>query len=193
MAENESLDLNSPCAQRWNVVRDVIRKGASQAEILAVTRATLRRAVRKVLVELQVYGLTTADFLAARDNPKMLRNLLRNAKGHPYAELLIGVLDSSPGIPNTECLKRWGDAMLDTVFGQIRHSLPDASCFPSFFESGPHFQAVHDGLTPDLKAMAVKLVENPDWKPSVRGKTGEPKVDSTTALLSMSLMGGAIQ
>lgn len=193
MAENESLDLNSPCAQRWNVVRDVIRKGASHPEILAVTRATLRRAVRKVLVELQVYGVTTADFLAARDNPKALRNLLRKAKGHPYAELLIGVLDSSPGIPNTECLKRWGDAILDTVFGQIRHSIPDTNCLPSFFESSAIFREVHDGLTPDLKSMAIKLVDNPDWKPSVRGKTGEPKVDSTTALLSMSLMGGAIQ
>ena len=193
MAENESLDLNSPYAQRWNVVRDAFRKGGSQSETLAVTRSTLRRAVRKVLVEFQLYGVTTDDFLAARDTPKELRNLLRKAKGHPYAELLIGVLDSCPGTPKTECLKRWGDAMLDTVFGQIRHSLPDSSCLPSFFESGPHFQAVHAGLTPDLETIAVKLVENPDWKPSLRGKSGEPKVDSTTALLSMSLMGGAIQ
>jgi hypothetical protein len=106
MAENESLDLNSPCGQRWNLVRDMIRKGDSCSEILEVTRAILRRAVRKVLVEFQVYGVTTADFLAARNDPKVLRNLLRKTKGHPYAELLIGVLDANPGIPNTECFKR---------------------------------------------------------------------------------------
>ena len=76
-------------------MRDAFRKEGTEAETLAVTRATLRRAMRKVLVEFQLYGVTTADFLDARDNPKELRNLLRKTKGHPYAELLIGVLDSS--------------------------------------------------------------------------------------------------
>lgn len=171
-------------------MRDAFRKEGTEAETLAVTRATLRRAMRKVLVEFQLYGVTTADFLDARDNPKELRNLLRKTKGHPYAELLIGVLDSSPGSPKTECLKSWGDAFVDTVFGQIRHSLPDTGCFPNLFESGRRFRDVHSALTPDLEMMAMKLVENPDWKPTVRSKKGESKVDSTTSLLSMSLMGG---
>lgn len=170
-------------------MRDVVRKGASIQEIMAVTEATLIKAVRKVLVEFQLCGVTTADLLAARDDRKALRNLLRKTKGHAYAELLIGVLDSSPGVSDTECLKRWGDAMLDTVFGQIRHSLPDASCSPSFFESQSVFRAVHNGLTPFLDRMAIGLKDNPDWKPTMQGKKGEPKVDSTRALLSMSLMG----
>jgi hypothetical protein len=192
MAENESLDLNSPGGQRWNRVRDLIRKGNSCSEILEVTRATLRRAVRKVLVDFQVYGVTTADFLTARNDPKVLRNLLRKTKGHPYAELLIGVLVANPGVPNAEPLKRWGDAILDSVFDQIRHSLPKGNCSPSFFESGAVFRELHKGLTPDLEMMAIKLMDDPDWKPSVRAKNGEAKSDSTVALLSMSLMGGAI-
>jgi hypothetical protein len=78
------------------------------------------------------------------------------------------------------------------VFDQIRHSLPNANCFPSFFESSVIFREVHKGLTPDLEAMAIKLMNDPDWKPSVRSKKGAAKVDSTVALLSMSLMVGAI-
>ena len=82
MAENESLDLKSPYAQRWNAVRDATQKGGSPQEVVVVTKANLKRAFRKVLVEFQVCGVTTADFLAARGDSKALRNLLRKAKGH---------------------------------------------------------------------------------------------------------------
>ena len=191
MAENESLDLNAPRAQRWNIVRDVIRKGASNSEIITVTRTTLKRALRKVLVDFQTCGVNTSDFLAARDNPKELRALLRKTKGHEYAELLIGVLDANAGMPNTECLKRWGDAVLDTVFDQIRLSLPAAQSTPSFFESRQVFREVHQGMTPDLEVIAVNLIGNPDWKPSGRGKKGAVDQDATSSLLPMSLIGGA--
>ncbi len=65
MAENESLDLKSPYAQRWNAVRDATQKGGSPQEVVVVTKANLKRATRKVLVEFQVCSVTTADFLVA--------------------------------------------------------------------------------------------------------------------------------
>lgn len=193
MAENESLDLKSPYAQRWNAVRDATQKGGSPQEVVVVTKANLKRAFRKVLVEFQVCGVTTADFLAARGDSKALRNLVRKARGHDYAELLVSVLDSNPGAPNTECLKRWGDAILETVFDQISYSLAGSRLFPSFFHTRSFFHQVHEKLTKDLETMAIRLFDDPNRKPSVRSKKDEPTTDPTTAMLTMSLIGGAMQ
>ena len=74
MAKNESLDLDSPYAQRWNPVRDAARRVAHPEEVVLVTKANLKGAIRKVLVEFQVCGVTTADFLAARGDSRALRN-----------------------------------------------------------------------------------------------------------------------
>ena len=119
--------------------------------------------------------------------------LPRKAKGHGYADLLVSVLDSNPGAPNTECLKRWGDAILETVFDQISHRLAGSRLFPSFFHTCSFFHQVYEGLTPDLETMAIRLVDDPNWKPSVRSKKNEPKTDPTTAMLTMSLIGGVMQ
>jgi hypothetical protein len=190
MAENESLDLKSPHAQRWNPVRDAARKGASCQKVAALTRKAFFGGLRKALVQFEVYGVTTADFLASQGSPRTLSKLLQKTQGHPYAEQLVAVLDSNPAAPAKECLNQWGHAIFDKVFDQIVHSLGGSEIFPSFFDGNNYFRQVRDELRGDLERVAIKLVENPRWRPIVRSKKGEPKSDSTSELMPMSLVGG---
>ena len=190
MAENESLDLNSPNARRWNVVGDAARKGGSCQHVGSLTRRTLLKAIRDVIRQFEGYGVTTADFFAVRGSPTATKGLLRLTKHHPYAELLVSVIDSYPGAAPTDCLHRWGHAILDTVFDQIGITLGGCDVFPSFFDTKSFFGEVRDELRDDLEAVAVKLANNPHWKPVVRTKKGEVKADPTASQMQVSLIGG---
>jgi hypothetical protein len=190
MAENESLDLNSHNARRSNVVGDAARNGGSCQHVGSLTRKTFLKAIRKVVREFEGYGVTTADFLAARDSPSAAKGLLRITKHHPYAELLVTVIDSYPGAAPTDCLHRWGNAILDTMFDQIGLSLGGSEVFPSFFDTQSYFRAVRNELRDDLESVAVKLANDAHWKPVVRAKKGEAKADPTASQMQVSLIGG---
>ena len=189
MAENESLDLKSPNAQRWNAVRDAARKGASCRKVTSLTRQRLYDALRKVQKQFNTYGVDTAAFLAGRGSSRTLRDLVRQTKGHPYAELLVSVMNSNPGSADVECLKMWGHATLDMVFDQICHGLTGSDHFPSFFESHTFFDQVRTGRESDIERIATHLIEKPDWEPKRPSVKGAPVEDSTAELLPMSLMG----
>ncbi len=189
MAENESLDLNSPNARRWNVVGDAARKGGSCEHVGSLTRKTILKAIRKVVRQFEGYGVTTADFLAVRDSPSAVKGLLRLTKHHPYAELLVVVIDSYPGAAPTDCLHWWVNAILDKVFDQIGLSLGGSEVFPSFFDTRSYFREVRDELRDDLETVAVKLANDPHWKPVVRAKKGETKTDPTASQMQVSLIG----
>lgn len=190
MAENESLDLNSPNARRWNVVRDAAQKGGTCQDVGSLTRKTFLKAIRKVVRQFEGYGVTTADFLAGRGSPTAIKGLLRLTKHHPYAELLVTVMDSFPGATPTDCLHRWGHAILDTVFDKIGLTLGGCEVFPSFFDTKSFFRKVRDELQGDLEMVAVKLADNSHWKPVVRTKKGEVKADPTASQMRVSLIGG---
>ncbi len=190
MAENESLDLKSPHAQRWNAVRDAARKGASCQKITSLARKRLYDALRKVQKQFKEYGVTTADFLSARGDTRALRNLVRQTKAHPYAELLVSVMNSHPDSAHAECLKAWGHAALDAVFDQMGHGLAGSDHFPSFFEAHSFFNRVRTGLGSDVERIATHLTENPDWEPRRASVKGAPVEDVTAELLPMSLVGG---
>jgi len=191
MAENESLDLNSPRAGRWIAVLNAARKGDSCRKVGMITRKTLSRAIRIVIGQFEEYGVTTADFLANRDSPQTLRKLVGKTKGHAYAELLVSVLGSSPGAPATDCLHRWLRAIPEKVFDQISHRLGGSELFPSFHDTHSFFERVGGEIRDDLETLAIKLDCDPHWKPIIRRAKGEPKADMTAELLSMSLVGGA--
>jgi hypothetical protein len=190
MAENESLDLGSPRAGRWFAVLNAVRKGDSCQKVGIITRKTLSRAIRVVITQFEQYGVTTADFLVNRHSPETLRKLIRQTKGHPYAELLVSVLYANPA-SDTECLHQWVNAALDKVFDQIRIRAGGSDLFPSFHDIRSFLGEVRSEVRDTLETMAANLRVDPHWKPSVRGKKGEPKVDTTAEMLSMSLVGGA--
>lgn len=190
MAENESLDLTSRHARRWNMVCDAAQKGGSCQEVASLTKKMFLKALRKALQEFAGYGVTTADFFASRGSPADMRALVRQTKHHDYAELLATVIDSYPGAPPSECLDRWGHAILDKVFDQMALGLGGSPFFPSFFDTRSFFRDVRHELQDDLTKVAVKLADDPHWKPIVRKKKGEPKIDPTASQLSVSLIGG---
>lgn len=193
MAENEALDLKSPYAQRWSAVREAARKSASCQQITSLARQRFYDALRKVTKQFRIYGVTTSDFLSARDSPQRLRELIRRTKSHPYAELLVSVLNSASSSTNSECLSQWGHAILDTVFDQIGHRLVGTEHFPSFFESQIFFDRVGDGLGPDIQRIATNLAENPDWEPKRAPSKGISKEEPTAELLPISLLGGQVR
>jgi hypothetical protein len=190
MAENESLDLTSPKARRWNIVRDAAQKGGSCQQVGVLTRQTFLRAIRKVLRQFDEHGVTVADFLARRGSPTAIKALLRQSKNHPYAELLVSVIESYPGALPTDCLHSWGHAILDTVFDQIGLNLGGSEVFPSFFDTHSYFRGVRDELRDELETVAARLADDPHWKPVVRAKKGEVKADPTASRMHMSLIGG---
>jgi hypothetical protein len=189
MAENESLDLKSPQARRWIAVLDVVRAGASFHEIGMTAMKTLSIVLRKALIQFEGYGVTTNDFLTNRASPKILTALIRQTKGHDYAQLLVDVLNSNPSAPRTDCLHRWVRAIVDAMIDQISHELTGSRQFPSFPSTRLFFGKVRDEIRLDLEQIAIDLARDPNWRPVVRQKRGEPKADATSELLSMSLIG----
>ena len=122
------------------------RRAATSEQVGAITRKTFLKAIRKVVKQFEEYGVTTGDFLGKRGSPRDLKKLVRQTKCHPYAVLLVSVLDSYPDAPPTECLHRWGHAILDTVFDQIGLELGGSEGFPSFFDTHSLFGEVRAGL-----------------------------------------------
>src|SRR5271170_3170016 len=116
MAENESLDLNSPYALRWKPVPDAALKGESPENVSSLARKALLQAIRKTMDELARSGLSIADFLAQRHSERGLRKLVGQALNHPYAELLTSVLKAHQEASSEECVYRWEGAILEKVF-----------------------------------------------------------------------------
>jgi len=190
MAENESLDLISPRAQRWNAVRDAAQKGASTEQVGAITRKIFLKMIRKVVGQFENYGVTTSDFVSKRGSPRDLKKLIRQTKCHDYAVLLVSVLESCPDASPTECIYRWGHAIFDRVFDQIGLELGGTEAFPSFFETHSFSGEVRKQLRDDFVTVSVKLTDDPHWKPVVRTKKGEARADPTAAQMQVSLIGG---
>jgi hypothetical protein len=192
VAENESLDLNSGQASRWIAVLTAVRKGEPCQKVGAVTSKVLLTGLRNTLRQFAEYGVTVADFLANQQSPEILSELVRRTKGHAYAKLLVSVLDTSPNAPNGQCLHDWIHAILDKMFDQIDQRAVGHSPFHSFHEARSFSGRVRHDLQNEIERIAANLCD-PQWKPSVRRTRGEPKVDATAELLSMSLVGGARQ
>ncbi len=190
MAENESLDLKSPNAMRWFAVLKAARDGASAQKVGSIARERYQRAMQKVQRQFEKYGVTTADFVNCRNSPQELRKLLRQAKGHEYAELFISVLQSNPSAPATECLSQWGHAVLDKMFDQIGHSLAGSERFQSFPQTRSFFRHVRQEVRADIERIAIELAKDPRARISARTSRGVPKADTTAELLPMSLVGG---
>jgi len=193
MAENESLDLSSPHARRWDAVRDAAGKGAPWERVASLASKKLYDALRRVVKQFKRNNVTVGDFLRVRGAPRMSRDLLRKTQGHPYAESLISVLNSMPSSSETQCLEGWLRAVSERVFDQIGLKLLGTDHFPSTFECQRFFEQVSTKLEPDVKRIATRLVENPEWEPRRPSSRGVPKEDPTAEMLPMSVLGGPVR
>ncbi len=149
------------------------------------------RGIRNVVKQFEEYGVTTGDFLSKRGSPRDLKKLVAKTNRHSYAVQLVSVLDPNPEATPTECLLRWQNAILDQVFDQIGMQLGGSEVFPSFFDTHSFFAEVRLALQPNLDTVATRLAEDPHWKPILRRKKGEAKVDPTASQMQVSLIRGA--
>jgi hypothetical protein len=72
MAENESLDLGSSYAKRWDAAFTAVQSGDLGEKVAPKVSKALYGGVRKALKQLQEHGVTLADLVNARDSRQRL-------------------------------------------------------------------------------------------------------------------------
>jgi hypothetical protein len=190
MAENESLDLGASYSQRWDKPFKAIRKGAPCGEVAAKVRGALYGGVNKARKQFREHGAPLVNFLAARTSRPKLRQLVRKTEGHQYSQLLESSAHAS-GPAAQDCLRGWGEAILDRVIDQICHRVAGSENWPTFFDVKEFTDDVRRALAPDIEHIATKLAQDPDCRLQPRraeGK-GESPASPTEELLGMSLLG----
>lgn len=188
MAENESLDLGSPYAKRWEVVCLHICKGASAEQVALKIEDALYKSLRNALKQCKEKGVTLADLLNSRDCPQDLRKLLRATEGHDFVRLFADAA-AVYGPTDTECLAGWIDAFLDKVTDQICHRVAESEHHPTIDGVQAFMGKVREILNPVVKRIVKKLVKDPDWLPQRARKKGRAPRNDTEELMNMSLLG----
>jgi hypothetical protein len=189
MVENESLDLNSPYAWRWNPVLESAIGGEPLEKVSSRAKKALFDSIRNTMEQFVRSGVTISEFLRERHSARNLRKLVNQSLNHKYAELFATVLNSNPNAPNDECVYMWEHAILDTVFDQIKMRACNGDQHASLHDLDRRLRDVRNALCYDLELTAINIVRDPAWRPRVRSKKGEARSDQTASLLSMSLVG----
>jgi hypothetical protein len=189
MAENESLDLKSPDARRWTVVRSAAERGDSFEQVKQLTEIRFYAAIRRSLRQFNQHGVKVSDFIAERSSPRNLQELVRKTRNHDYAKLLASVSDAYPAANTVDWFKHWQLAILDKVLSQMCHSLVGTEQLPTALDARIWSRQIRNGLGAAVNRIALRLAQNPDWKPRRAGTKNGPKVDPTQELLGVSLVG----
>lgn len=192
MAENESLDLGSSYAKRWDAAFTAVQNGDPCEKIASKVSKALYGAVRKALKQFQEHGISLSDLLDARDPWQRLRQLVRQTKGHQYAQLFESAAHAS-GPAAENCLQGWVDAILDKVFDQICLRVAEHTDESrTFFDLKEHMDEVREIVAADVEHIVTNLASNPDWRP--QRKPGKAKAQDaanpTAELMGISLLGG---
>jgi hypothetical protein len=138
MAENESLDLGSSYAKRWDATFTAVQNGEPCGKVAPKVGKALCGGVRKALKRFQENGVTLADLLkAARDSHQRLRQLIRQTGGHQYAQLFEAAAHAS-GPAAEDCLRGWLEALLDKVSDQICLRVGETDDSRTFFDLQEH-------------------------------------------------------
>jgi len=185
VAENESLDLGSPIARRWDEVFNEIRNGKPWEKIAPKVSKKLHDALRKFFKQLAKKGVPFEQLLAARESAGALNHLIKKTGNHPFAVLFREVCFSenskdAPGVLNSFAWAIW-----ETISDQFEHRL--ASADRTFVDLQIAVNEINQLIEPDVNRLAQKLAENPAQVPARVGKKGN-KVDPTTEMLPMSLL-----
>jgi hypothetical protein len=189
MAENESLDIGSSYAKRWDAAFTAVQNGDPPREVALKVSKALYGGLRKALKQFQEKGVTLADLLNARDSRQRLNQLIRQTGGHQYAQLFEAAAHASgPGAE--DCLRGWVEAILDKVADQICLRVSEADDSRTFFTLKEHLDEAREIVGSDLEHIVSTLASNPDWRPQRRpGKGKAQEAASPTAeLMGVSLL-----
>jgi hypothetical protein len=188
MAENESLDLGGPYAQRWNPVANGFKNGDSVDQLCRLVETALRGGLRKVLKQLAEKGVSFAELMRCRHSPTLLKQLLRRLDGHQYARLFESAATAS-GPTGVDCTRRWIDSILETVMDQIGYQMGGTENWPSAYEVQERINGVRHHIEPEVERIAANLANDHGWLPRQSPDKSQSPSDSTAEVLSMSLLG----
>lgn len=186
MAENESLDLGSPNARRWDDIFNGIQNGTPWEKVAPKVSKKLHDALRKVFKQLAKKGVPFEQLLAARESPGALNQLVKKTGNHPFAVLFRDVCFSENGTDTVGVLKSFVCGVWETISDQIEHRL--ASADRTLVDLQIAVNEINQLIEPDVNRLAQKLAENPAQVPPRVGKKGST-VDPTSEMLPMSLLG----
>jgi hypothetical protein len=191
MAENESLDLGSSYAQRWDAAFTAIQKGDPCEKVTSKIGKALYGGLRKAVKQFRDHGVTLADLLDARGSRRPLRQLIRWTEGHQYAQIFESAAHAS-GPAAEDCLRGWVEAILDKVSDQICLRVAETDDSRTFFALKEYMDEVREILAPDVEHIVTNFDNNPDWKPQRRLRKGKTQdsLSPTAELMGMSLLGG---
>ena len=186
MAENESLDLGSSNARRWDEVSQDIRNGTPWEKVAPKVTKKLHEALRKFFKQLAKKGVSFEQLLAARESPQALNDLVKKTGNHPYAVLLRDVCASGGTKETQGVLNEFVWSIWDTISDQIE--VGTATAERTFVDLQIVINEVNQLIGPDLERLSKKLAENPAKVPARVGKKGS-KSDPTEEMMPMSLLG----
>ncbi len=190
MAENESLDLGSSYAKRWDAAFTAVQNGDPCEKVAPKVSKALYSGLRRALKQFQEKGVTLADLLNARDSRQRLRQLIRQTGGHQYAQLFEAAAHASAPTAK-DCLRGWLEAILDKVSDQINLRVSETDDSRTFFDLKKHMDEVREIVAADVEHIVSNLASNPDWRPQRKpGKAKAHDAASPTAeLMGISLLG----
>lgn len=188
VAENESLELGGAYAKRWEVPLAFVKKGASSEVVTRKLDHALVAGLRKTLKQLQGYGVTLSDMLAARSSRQALKQLIRKTEGHEYVHLFADATAMASDPSTAECLRGWIDAILDKISDQICHRVAGSELWPNIYEVNRLMQEVREALESRVEQMVTDFVKDPASKPRQRKSAGISTRNSTADLLGLSLL-----
>lgn len=182
MAENESLDLGK--APRWRKVYQSVGRGEPSEQIARKACESLHRTLRAVKKLIPFDQLLSA----ACNDPDALPDLIRQcSKGRDFARLFQEVAEKGRGRENLLQDYLW--AVCDRFLDQIAARSVPSEQWSSVTDLRRHLYEVRELLGDDIRHIAQKLAENPDWTARIRpSKNGAAQEDRTLALLNESLL-----
>jgi hypothetical protein len=190
MAENESLDLESPRARRWSRVLEGALKGESCDKVGLRAFNALWAAISKAMKDFASGRVLIEDFLGNRTSRRNLQKLVNQTRNHQFAELLASVLNSNPQASNTQCVCLWQGAIVDKIFEQFEMKMAGKGPFASFSDTSAFLRNVRAEMGSEIERVAANIVLDRKWRPRARAKHGVGVRCSTAQILSTSLLGG---
>jgi hypothetical protein len=190
MAENESLDLGSSYAKRWDAAFTAVQNCDPCEKVAPKVSKALCGGLRRALKQFQEKGVTLVHLLSARNSRQRLRQLIRQTGGHQYAHLFEAAAHASGPITE-DCLRDWLEAVLDNVSDQISLRVGESDGSRTFFDLKEQMDEVRGIVAADVEHIVTNLASNPDWRP--QRKPGRAKAHDaaspTAELMGMSLLG----
>jgi len=184
--ENESLDLREPGGQRWKYFLSAVRERKPVEDVVRQLELKLPKAIRKAIGEFEENGVRFSDFLANRNDPKKLKELVKSCNGHEYAKLMADTCAAFPNKSDLDLAKQYANSVVDRFQDQVRHEVLGNE-WNDLNQLDKHLGQARSEFEKDIHRIASSLVKG--RPPTVRKSDKKQKEKDAKTLLGTSLLG----